>query len=272
MPQPDPLIQASNFDFVCEVEAQYTALLRGAGAHQDVDPALGGKLLYAGDLVPCGRALLVAGNIAGAASIAASGDPIAQKQAVRDGVADFLVTSLDEALRILKNEIRKHETVAVCVAAAPEVIEREMRERGVAPDLLGSNLDCRESSSAGFLEDEEAEGAGERILVGWSVAAAPARWLPKLDALAVDCFAGSVHPDAGALRRWLRLSPRYLGRLAQGFRFVHGTRETAQEFAVRVCDAVAHAGIETAVRVSLNRDEEVLLFEPPGKEPSQPAR
>ncbi len=52
------------------------------------------------------------------------------------------MTSLDEALRILKNEIRKRETVAVCVAAAPETVEREMLERGVLPDLLPPALPC----------------------------------------------------------------------------------------------------------------------------------
>ena len=56
----------------------------------------------------------------------------AQKQAIRDGVADFLVNSLDEALRILKNQLRKRETVAVCVGLAPADVEREMKERGVA--------------------------------------------------------------------------------------------------------------------------------------------
>ena len=68
-----------------------------------------------------GRALVVAANIAGAATLAATADRAAQKQALRDGVADFLVTSLDEALRILKNQLRKRETVAVCVALRPAV-------------------------------------------------------------------------------------------------------------------------------------------------------
>ena len=76
---------------------------------------------------------MVAGNIAGAASLAATADPVAQKQAIREGVVNFLVTSLDEALRILKNEIRKRETVAVCVAASPQAVAAEMLERGVLP-------------------------------------------------------------------------------------------------------------------------------------------
>ena len=39
---------------------------------------------------------------------------------MRDGVIDFLVTSLDEALRILKNEMRKRTAVAVCVVQDSE--------------------------------------------------------------------------------------------------------------------------------------------------------
>ena len=80
--------------------------------------------------------MVVAANIAGAATLVATADRAAQRQAIRDGVADFLVNSLDEALRILKNQLRKRETVAVCVGLAPEAVEREMKERGVAPDLL----------------------------------------------------------------------------------------------------------------------------------------
>ena len=52
------------------------------------------------------------------------------------GVIDFLVNSLDEALRILKNEIRKREPVSVAVSIAPQAIAQEMLDRGVLPDLL----------------------------------------------------------------------------------------------------------------------------------------
>ncbi len=110
----------------------------------DRETGLGGKLFYAGELDGMGSALVAAANIAGAATLTASDNAATQKQAIRDGVIDFLVTSLDEALRILKNEIRKGETVAVCVSKAPEEIEREMVERGVLPDLLPPGSGCAE--------------------------------------------------------------------------------------------------------------------------------
>jgi urocanate hydratase len=218
------------FDFILQVERFYAALIPAADADSGGDPGLGGKLLYAGDLVQ-GRALAVAGNIAGAASLCATADAEAQKQAIRDGIADFLVTSLDEALRILKNEIRKRETVAVCVAAAPEAVEREMLERGVLPDLLAP-ADADESQS----------------LLTWSVATAPAFWLPKLDAIALDCLS----PGDGAARRWLRLAPRYLGRLAQGIRLLRCDEQTALRFRARVREAVDGGEIPVPVEVQFS--------------------
>ncbi len=126
---------ASAFGLSLQVERYFAALMQAA-TNPGAQPDLGGKLFYAGELDGEGRALMVAANIAGAASLGATADAQARKQALRDGVADFLVTSLDEALRILKNEIRKRQTVAVCVAGAPQAVEQEMLERGVLPDLL----------------------------------------------------------------------------------------------------------------------------------------
>ena len=78
--------------------------------------------------------------LSGCATLAATADLAAQKQAIRDGTVDFVVTSLDEALRILKNEIRKKATVAVCVGWRLLTVEREMLERGVLPDLVFAEL------------------------------------------------------------------------------------------------------------------------------------
>jgi urocanate hydratase len=253
----DPIASAAS-DFTLQVERLYSALIRPTHAPLDSEPTLGGKLLYIGELAPHGRALLVAGNIAGAASLAATADPSAQKLAIRDGVVDFLVNTLDEALRILKNEIRKRETVAVCVAAAPQAVEPEMLERGVLPDLLPP-ISCPNSPTSDFSAEEVQriellpDQTGQ-VLVSWHVAAAPAQWLPKLDALAMEC----LKDEAYAERRWLRLAPRYLGRLAQGQRVLHCEPGTAKEFVSRVQGAVDHGEIGVEVRISVNGDEEVF--------------
>jgi hypothetical protein len=231
--------------FTLEVERYYAALI-GSAANVAV-PSLGGKLLYAGQLDSEARALVVAANITGAASLTATADPSAQKQAIRDGVADFLVNSLDEAVRILKNEIRKRETVAVCIAAAPEAVEREMRERGVEPDVgwpiagLASTI---------------------QKLVVWRVAESPAQWLPRLDAIALSCLEANPDSATNAARRWLRQAPRYLGRLAQGLRVLRCNPEVGREFTSRIRSAIEDGEIATAVEIALGQRAETILLQP----------
>lgn len=244
----DP-IPSTALDFTLQVERIYAALMRNAATPSVEEPSLGGKLLYAGELSSSGRALLVAGNIAGCASLGATADVAARKQAIRDGVADFLVTSLDEALRILRNEIRKRETVAVCVALAPEAVESAMLERGVLPDLLPATaLEVAES---------------KRPAVRWRVASAPALWLPKLDAIAIDCLKQNADSNTAAARRWLRLAPRYLGRLAQGLRLLGCDQAVAKEFIARVEAAVKRGEIAVEVEIARSQGEEVVCFHPP---------
>ena len=214
--------------FTLQVERFYAGLLSVA------ETGLGGKLLYAGELDVEARALLVAANIAGAGSLAATADAAAAKQAMRDGVVDFLVTSLDEALRILKNELRQGQTVAVCVVLPSESVAEAMRERGVLPDL-------------GLPFQAAPADEGQALLV-WRVASSPTLWLPKLDALALDC----LPPQAGRARRWLQLSPRYLGRLGQGERLLRCNRRFAAEFILQARRRVESGEIPVPVEITFS--------------------
>lgn len=265
------------FDFILPVERFYASLV----AHAP-DSNLGGSLLYIGALTEEGRALAAAANIAGAASLAVIPGAAAQKQAVREGIVDFLVTDLSEALRILKNQIRKREPVAVCIASVPEPIEDEMQARGVLPDLLGPNVSASvlhlwpralrvapaplatgkptaaEISVAVKVpavnqvvapdEDSLANKfpAEEEVLIAWSVASAPAVWLPRMDALA----AASLPAEAAAARRWLRLAPRYTGRLAQGVRLLRCAPSVAQSITGQVSAA---ADLRANIELQLTR-------------------
>ena len=230
-------IQLEALEFTLSVERIYAALL-GAEAISLDEPTLGGKLLYVGALDGAGRALMVAGNIAGAASLAATADSAVGKQAVRDGVADFLVNSLDEGLRILKNEIRMLEPVAVCIAASSGAVEAEMRERGVVADL-----------GAPSVVSELPLG---QVIVSWRVAAAPAQWLPRIDKIALECVEMAGGLDIGCARRWLHLAPRYLGRMAQGVRVLRCESSAGNEFVARVRRAVTggEIGVEVEMKVS----------------------
>lgn len=254
-PDPQP---SADLDFTVQVERLYAALLRFTPSETtNEEPGLGGKLLYAGELSPASRVLLVAANIAGAASMAASADVATQKQAVRDGVADFLVNSLDEALRILKNEIRKRETVAVCIASPPQAVEREMLERGVLPDLLAPPFQPNSPASPSFghavPRPKILPALGSQVLVTWRVATAPAQWLPKLDAIAFDCLPTTPDHETRVARRWLRVAPRYLGRLAQSVRVLHCDLNIAKQIVERIQSAVDRGEFATEVHIALTR-------------------
>jgi hypothetical protein len=241
--------------FAATVDWLYAGLMQNldAGCDPDLEKGVGGSLLYAGELDGPGCALVIAGNVAGAASLAASADVASQKQAIRTGVIDFLVNNLEEALRILKNEIRKRETVAVCVAQAPEEVEREMTELGVRPDLLPpGTLD--EPRYEVFLGQGArqvnpiAVGAGQAVLT-WTVSAAPAVWLPKLDAIASDCLIEPDGPEMGSALRWLRLAPRYLGRIVEGIHLLRCETGVASDFLGRVKREVASGRISVSVEI-----------------------
>ena len=213
-------------DFVARVARAYSTLI--ADRNADPESGLGGNLFYAGEIDEEGRALVVAANIAGAATLVASADLAAQKQAIREAIADFLVNSLDEALRILKNQLRKREAVSVCVALAPAAVEREMNERGVEPYLLRRNVPI--ASLHEVLIDQggeydETDLTSIPALVVWRVDSARRKDLAVLDAIALEC----LDADDWPARRWLRLAPRYLGRMAQDLRLL----STHREFIVR---------------------------------------
>ncbi len=236
----------SAFDFLARVAQAYASLLETPLAAPET--GLGGKLFYAGELDHDGRALVVAANIAGAATLVATADREAQKQAIRLGVVDFVVTTLDEALRILKNQLRKRETVSVCVALPLSNVDREMNERGVAPDLLRRDMAVPPCHRALIVQEgapTETDPGKTPALVTWRVDSAPAHWLPKLDAIALDC----LDADAWAARRWLLLSPRYLGRMAQDLRLLDSNREFAARFIERVRQSVDRGEITVGLEI-----------------------
>lgn len=243
------------------VENFFSSLMRHAkeleGPTESNEPSLGGQLLYIGELDETGCALATAANVAGSASLAATADSASQRKAVREGVADFLVNSLDEALRILKNEIRKREPVAVCISTSPDDVEREMLERGVQPDLL--------AEAAGFLRGGALNApetcivraepvATEQAWLAWGVTDTPAKWMPKLDALAMGCLAAE---EIEAMR-WLRHTPRYLSRDARGMRVVRCIPHTGRAIVARMEEEVTRGTIDTAVWISLRTGEELV--------------
>ncbi len=100
--------------------------------------SLGGKLLLRPLLDADGIAVLVAASIAGAASLCVDAEADRLREGLRGGFVDFVVSTLDEALRILKNEIRRARPISVGLTGDPQSCIDAMIERGLQPDLLSA--------------------------------------------------------------------------------------------------------------------------------------
>jgi urocanate hydratase len=97
---------------------------------------LAGKLIVSGGMGGMGGAQPLAATMTGAAFLGIDVDPERIKKRLKTGYCDFMVTTLDEALRILKNAVRKKENVSVGLVGNCADIVPELAERGVVPDLL----------------------------------------------------------------------------------------------------------------------------------------
>ncbi len=107
-----------------------------AAARKHFGGELAGKLVVSGGMGGMGGAQPLAATMNGAAFLGVEVDPERIKRRVKTGYCDVMVNDLDEALRILKNAVRKREAASVgLVGNCAEVIP-ELARRGVVPDLL----------------------------------------------------------------------------------------------------------------------------------------
>ena len=107
-----------------------------AAARKDFGGSLAGRLVVASGMGGMGGAQALAATLNGAAFLGIEIDPARIKRRVKAGYCEVMVNHLDEALRILKNSVRKREPASVAlIGNAAEVIP-ELARRGVLPDLL----------------------------------------------------------------------------------------------------------------------------------------
>ncbi len=131
-----------------------------------------GQLVFAYGAGASATGLPAAVSIAGGTSWLFDPDAAAVKSVFRQGGVDFVVNTLDEALRVLKNEIRKQRPLSVVLEGEVQPAIAEMRERGVLPDLqvsIGQQAENEESLGVEHLRlaGEGTMVASSEILEGW---------------------------------------------------------------------------------------------------------
>lgn len=136
------------------------------------------------------------------------------KTAMRRGEVDFIVNSLDEALRALKNEIRQGRPLGVALTGNVEATLAEMAARGVLPDkVLGDRV----------VMNSEMTLRHQRF----SAYRIEAKSLQALREMDGQLLAGLAE-DEIARRRWLQRVSRYLRDIPGEGRWVWLTQEEYQ--------------------------------------------
>src|ERR1700746_1886505 len=107
-----------------------------AGRKQFHIADIAGKLVASGGMGGMGGAQPLAATLNGAAFLGIDVDPERIKRRVKSGYCDVMVNDLDEALRILKNAVRKREATSVGLVGNCADVIPELARRGVLPDLL----------------------------------------------------------------------------------------------------------------------------------------
>jgi urocanate hydratase len=161
----------------------------------------GGKLVLmrGTGLVQSGASAAV--SIAGGTSLALDADASATKAAQRAGYLDFVVNSLDEALRALKNEIRQKRPLSVGLIADVDATLAEMDQRGIQPDLRFDPA----SLMTGPQPSEECH-----------FAATDAAGLCQIDSAVLAV----LPPNALVRRRWLQYAPQFVREARTGGRWI----------------------------------------------------
>jgi urocanate hydratase len=191
----------------------------------------GGALILSCGLGPQGASLALASNMAGAVCLSIEEDPDTLKHALRSGACDFIVNTLDEALRTMKNEVRKHLPLSVGLHGNLSFLLRELLARGVSPELC-TNLTgdpshdeaIRQFQSLGALLVDFGNGPrieaalDARVLLEtltegkqWQLCSFPFSTSATLRAF--DARALAIIPAGDHLRsKWLQAAPRILQR------------------------------------------------------------
>jgi urocanate hydratase len=184
-------------------------------------------------------------SIAGGTTLAIDSDAAAMKSAMRAGYLDFVVNTLDEALRTLKNEVRKKRALSVGLVGDVNVALTEMVERGVQPDLwiafpshaardpavlfAFENFLQREISSRSKLEDTAPSTANAVWRYGnpYRFAASNASELRAID----EALFAVLPAEDPVRRRWIELVPKYLREARSGFRCIWLSESELQSLA-----------------------------------------
>lgn len=181
--------------------------------------SLCGRLVVSGGMGLMGGAQPLAAVMNGAAFLGIEADPERIKRRLRAGYCEIMVTTLEEAVRILRHAVHKKVATSVALAGNCAEVLPEMVRRGIVPDLLTDQTPGHDPLN-GYLPAGLSLGEAAHLR-----AARPAEyWERALDSIAAQARAMLE------LRRWG----------AMVFDFGNGLWQRAAERGVRAAQPPPH--------------------------------
>ena len=175
-----------------------------------------GALVLAAFAGASGSGFAAAASLAGAASITVDVDAAAMKAHFRDGAFDFLVNTLDEALRTIKNQVRVGRPIAIGLIAEPTDALSEAGERGVAATLVLS-----EGAMPSESERAVMEVSGTHVDASAGESSELRIWLEQRGWRAVEAVPGVKEVGDDAIRqRWWKDFPTHQRSARGGSRWI----------------------------------------------------
>ena len=132
-----------------------------AAARKHFGGDLAGRLVVTGGMGGMGGAQPLAATMNGGAFLGIDIDPERIKRRVKTGYCDVMVNNLDEALRILKNAVRKREAASVGLVGNCADVVPELARRGVVPDLLTDQTSAHDPVNGYIPQGHTVEQAAE---------------------------------------------------------------------------------------------------------------
>jgi len=170
---------------------------------------LAGKLIVSGGMGATGGVQPLAATLNGAAFLGIDADPEQIKRRVKTGYCDVMVNDLDEALRILKNAVRKREATSVGLVGNCADVIPVLARRGIVPDLLTDQTSAHDPCSyiprglsamqAAELHKKDPEAYRTRALESISRHADGMRELRRLGSVVFDYGNNNVGTFTGRL-------------------------------------------------------------------------
>jgi urocanate hydratase len=208
---------------------------------------LSGRLVLSVGFRDAGAALALATVIAQGCFLGLEPEAASLKRALQTGACDFMVNTLDEALRVLKNELRKGTPLSAGLLCQPQPILNEMVARGVQPDWITGATDepalgelvARGATRLTDLPDAAAQGDALVRLRAASLA----------DMRRVDALTSPLVADDLILRDWMQHAPAYFSRQLPPLRVVALSQEQIAQLRGRLRAAAQEKLFEAAISV-----------------------